>query len=800
MSLAAQSSPDAEVCASPEPPTPRVTLFCERLAIDEGTPLSPKLRDIDAPLVRLDFDYGAEIVRASDRRDRIARKDGSIIARDHRAEMAARVILEGFGAIDLTCADNVGALPDSEADYLVEIDEDVHALCSFSAHVVPELRGRGWHVRVDESYPWNVLDRDTPWYASVESPSEEDDSDWFSLELGLDVQGHRINILPALLDLLDVLPEDAGLGALELTSKRYFALPVGDAGYAPVPPDRLRTVLKVLKELYRGGGSRDAVTAPAVQAVSLTALDTAFEGGAALSWEGDTEIRDRAAELASGPGASDAAEPGILRATLRPYQREGLGWLQHLREHGVGGILADDMGLGKTLQTIAHLATEKEAGRLEDPALVVAPTSLVGNWARELANFAPSMRVLVMHGPDRHDRWDDIPNADVVITTYPLLARDIESFAPRCFYYLVLDEAHTIKNIRSRAHRAVKRISSQHALCMTGTPVENNLEELWALFDVLMPGLLGDAQRFRNVYRNPIERGGVEDSLETLRERVAPFILRRKKESVARELPQKTEIVQRVDLRGKQRDLYESIRVSAHARVRRTIRKKGIAGSTIAILDALMKLRQVCCDPRLVSVDAAREVEESAKYELLFELLDKQLAQGRRILVFSQFTSMLSLVSEGLGARDVPHVSLTGSTADRQKPIDEFQRGRADVFLISLKAGGTGLNLTSADTVIHVDPWWNPAAQDQATDRAYRIGQEKPVFVYNLIVAGSVEERMLALQRKKRDLADSVLAGAGGGIQLAPDEVDGLFAPLPDASSAAHRTSEGRAPPRATGA
>ena len=778
MSLAAVRSTATPADPIPATPTPRVTLHSERLSIDEGSPLEPNFREIDAPLLRLDFDYAGHTVRASDLRDRLMLDSGEVICRDHQAEMQARVTLESFGAVDLACADNIGALPDSDADYVVDMDVDIHALCSFSAHVLPQLRALGWQVQVDPSYRWDVLDRDTPWVANVESSDGEDGADWFSLELGVDVGERRINILPALLDLLDVLPNDAGLEALRLTSKRYFALPTGDDRYVPVPPDRLRTVLRVLQELYRGGQSREAVSGPSVQAVSLTALDTAFSGGAALSWEGDTELRDRAAELTGGPDHFDAQEPELLRATLRPYQREGLGWLQHLREHGVGGILADDMGLGKTLQTIAHLATEKQAGRLTEPALIVAPTSLVGNWEREIGKFAPHLDVVVMHGQKRHELWSEIPAADVVITTYPLLVRDIEEFAELPFYYLICDEAQTIKNARSRSHRAVKRIDAEHKLCITGTPVENNLEELWSLFDVLMPGLLGDAQRFRNVYRNPIERGGVEACLDTLRERVAPFILRRVKESVATELPPKTEIVRMVDLQGKQRDLYESIRVSAHARVRRTIRQKGIAGSTIAILDALMKLRQVCCDPRLVSFEAAREVEESAKYELLFELLEKQLPQGRRILIFSQFTSMLSLISDGLTERGVSHVSLTGSTPDRQKPIDAFQKGHADVFLISLKAGGTGLNLTEADTVIHVDPWWNPAAQAQATDRAYRIGQKRPVFVYNLIVAGSVEERMMALQRKKRDLADSILAG-GGGIGLAPDDVDGLFAPLP---------------------
>ncbi|HEY2734899.1 MAG TPA: DEAD/DEAH box helicase, partial [Polyangiales bacterium] len=346
-----------------------------------------------------------------------------------------------------------------------------------------------------------------------------------------------------------------------------------------------------------------------------------------------------------------------------------------------------------------------------------------------------------------------------------------------------LDEAQTIKNHRSRAHEAVSALDSQHRLCLTGTPIENSLTELWSLFDFLMPGLLGDEITFRHFYKIPIEQQRDEPRLAALRAQVAPYVLRRLKRDVAKELPPKTEIVRPVELRGKQRELYESIRVAAHSEVRSAIRKLGVAGSTLKILDALMKLRQLCCDPRLVKSEAARFVRESAKYELFFELIEQLLPAGHRVLVFSQFTSMLALLAHGLAERKIRYVTLTGSTQHRHRPVDDFERGRADVFLISLKAGGTGLNLVSADTVIHYDPWWNPAAQDQATDRAYRIGQARPVFVYNLVTAGSVEERMLGLQQRKRALANSVLAApTATGSSFGLDEVEQLFAPLADLS------------------
>jgi SNF2 family DNA or RNA helicase len=403
---------------------------------------------------------------------------------------------------------------------------------------------------------------------------------------------------------------------------------------------------------------------------------------------------------------------------------------------------------------------------------------VISNWEREIGRFAPSLRVLCLHGSKREGRRREIHAADVVLTTYPILVRDLPSFEGLSFHHLVLDEAQAIKNPRSLASRAAREISARHRLCLSGTPIENNLEELWSLFDFLMPGFLGDAERFRSYFRYPIERAGNVARLEALRSAVTPFILRRMKETVARELPPKTEIVRPVELDDDQRELYECIRVAAHGDVRRAIRKKGVTGSTIAILDALMKLRQVCCDPRLVNVPSARKVKGSAKLELFFELLTTELAEGRRLLVFSQFTRMLSLIALGLDERRLPFVELTGSTVDRTRVVDRFDRREVDVFLISLKAGGTGLNLTSAETVIHYDPWWNGASQAQATDRAHRIGQTRPVFVHNLIVAGSVEERMLRLQQKKAELARALLGLSGAPSALSERDLDDLFAPL----------------------
>jgi superfamily II DNA or RNA helicase len=760
-------------------PVPCVKLYSENLLVNHGSAFAPDYAQVELPVLRLNFDYQGIEVRSSSEGDHIFVSEGSAVAalaRDFAAEAQARRLLEGFGAVELGCLEEYEREYDSDADYLVRVDGDVHAFCSFSAYVVPQLRSQGFRVEVAKGFGYETVDSNVPWYASV-TPEDNEASDWFGLELGVEIRGQRINLLPFLIDLVETASDSTSLKSLTRTSNRFMAIPLGDGRYLPVPPDRLKILLKVVHELYQGGGATKGIRVHEFQCEALEELGDALGESQFLRFH--TGEGAEVHKLREGSKRIEAKPPAGLHATLRPYQVEGHAWLQRLREHRASGILADDMGLGKTLQTIAHLVTEKESGRLTTPAMIVAPTSLSGNWKREIERFAPGLRVVVLQGASRHGRWSEVPHVDVVVTTYPVLARDLEKAQEFEFHLLILDEAQTIKNSRSLVHRACRSLVARHRLCLSGTPVENNLGELWALFDFLMPGLLGDAASFRTRFRTPIEQAGNEEQLEVLRNKLRPFILRRTKEAVATELPPKTEMVRPVELTGAQRDLYESIRVAAHAEVRRAIRKKGFAGSAIAILDALMKLRQVCCDPRLVNFEAARDVHESAKYELCMELLEQQLAQGRRVLLFSQFTSMLALISRGLGERNIRHIALTGSTQNRQGMVDVFERGEVDVFLISLKAGGVGLNLTSADTVVHYDPWWNPAAQAQATDRAYRIGQKRPVFVYNLIVAGSVEERMMRLQQRKQHLANTILGQtSGGGVDLSWAEVESLLSPL----------------------
>lgn len=473
------------------------------------------------------------------------------------------------------------------------------------------------------------------------------------------------------------------------------------------------------------------------------------------------------------------ALPEGFKGELRLYQKEGLSWLQFLREVGLGGILADDMGLGKTVQTLAHILVEKQSGRAHHPCLVVAPTSLMANWRLEARRFAPDLKVLTLHGSERRQSFDDIDNSDLVLTTYALLRHDKETLLARDYHLVILDEAQNIKNPKAATTLLAHRLNARHRLCLSGTPLENHLGELWSLCHFLNPGLLGDHQTFRRVFRTPIEKHGDIDRGRLLARRVRPYLLRRTKAEVEQDLPEKTEIVEHIELAGDQRDLYESIRLAMHERVRREIAARGAAKSHIIILDALLKLRQVCCDPRLLKLDAARKVEQSAKLERLLDMLPPMIEEGRRILLFSQFTSMLALIEAELGKRHIDHLKLTGRTKDRGALVARFQAGEVPLFLISLKAGGSGLNLTAADTVIHYDPWWNPAVEDQATDRAHRIGQEKPVFVYKLRTLGTVEDKIQELQARKKSLADGLFdTGAKTITSLDTADLAALFAPL----------------------
>lgn len=736
---------------------PRLTLFGETVLL-EGGEVEAEQR---AALARFEL-------RGTQTADALGQR---------KVEADAARLLESLGVYELEHIE--GILPDfdSRANYYICQEDDTHFGCSFATHGVDTLKRSGFEIVVEPSFPFQTVPATTPWYGSVQ-PDEK--LDWFVIEVGIEINGKPYNLVPSLVELLDQLNEGGGIESLAHFRAKARAVPLGDGRYVVVPWERLRGILEVLAQLCPPGPRRrtEELDLPIARMGELSSLEDAFTGtGPALQWLCGSDWLQRARSLNCGPTWS--APPASLQAQLRPYQHAGLIWLEHLRDVGVGAVLADDMGLGKTLQAIALLTKEKEARRMDIPSLVVAPTSLVDNWSREFSKFAPHLRVVPYVGRGRHERIRDFRSADVILTSYPILIRDLTPLTDREFHYVIIDEAQTIKNERSLASTSVRSLSARHRVALSGTPVENNLGELWALFEFTHPGLLGRKKEFQTSFREPIEKFGDEERLLQLKKRVAPFILRREKETVASDLPPKTEIVRTVELEGRQRDLYESIRLSADRDVRKAIAERGISASTVTILDALMKLRQVCCDPRLVKLPSTPTgVLKSAKHDYFFRLVESQLAQGRRILVFSQFTRMLGILEEGLRSRSVKTLCLTGSSRKRQELVDAFEAKQADVFLISLKAGGTGLNLVSADTVIHYDPWWNAAAQMQATDRAYRIGQKRPVFVYNLIAKSSVEERMLTLQERKRQLAETLFDGGGSPAQFDESEIVDLFSPL----------------------
>ena len=572
------------------------------------------------------------------------------------------------------------------------------------------------------------------------------------LTLGVEVDGELLDLAPMLATLLKREPRwlradaVAAIDDEELISLRA---PGGRRIDAPAAPLKAIVVsmLDLLTQPRRKDGKDGPFQLAPWEAFRLEALrQSLYESHTALAaragahgaWQlqGEEGLHILARRL-RGSVPAPVAAPAGLQITLRPYQLEGLAWLQYLREQQLAGILADDMGLGKTAQTLAHLLVEKEAGRLDVPALVVVPTSLLFNWQAEAQRMDPAV--------------------------------------------LVLDEAQSVKNAAGRAARAVRRLRARHRLALTGTPLENHLGELWAQFDFLMPGFLGDVRSFQRHWRKPIEVNGETLRAEALARRVRPFILRRRKEDVATELPPVTEVIRRVPLAGQQRTLYESVRVSADHLVRRVLVKNGLARSQISVLGALLKLRQVCCDPYLVKGLNTPATMERAKLALLCEMLPALVASGHRVLVFSQFTEMLGLIGPALQRLGVPHLALTGQTppAQRGDVVARFQAREVPVLLASLKAGGLGLNLTAADTVIHVDPWWNPAAEQQATARAHRIGQTQPVFVYKLVIEGSIEERMLELQARKLALAQGVLGeDTLGTVKFSEADLADLLAPL----------------------
>ena len=542
-----------------------------------------------------------------------------------------------------------------------------------------------------------------------------------------------------------------------------------DGSYAPIDPEKVGDVLTRMAEIYATAGMKDKL--PLSQAGRVQDLLKMVQN-AKVSASAKTLF----AKIEDIDEIPSVAKPRTLKADLRPYQKDGFSWLVFLHELNSGGILADDMGLGKTVQAIALLlwAKSKYKRKLN---LVVAPTSVVPNWEREIAKFAPGLKTVVWQGPNRSQRAPELEKADVMITSYALLRRDEELLQALDLRYVILDEAQHIKNPMSQTARSAKKLGSERRLALTGTPIENRLSELWSIFDFVSPGLLGTLKTFEERIARPIDRGDM-DTAQRLRGTIKPFVMRRLKRDVAADLPDKIEQEMIVPLAEEQSKLYKQVLGQVRKSVLSEVEKKGVSKAQIQILAALTRLRQVACDPRLMKLpDTDFDADDSGKLGALREIIDEAIDGNHRVLVFSQFVQMLNHIRAALDSDGVQYEYLDGSTKDRIDRVDRFNEDTSvPVFLISLKAGGTGLNLTGADTVVHFDPWWNPAVEDQATDRAHRIGQTKNVNVYKLIAAGTVEEKILELSAKKRELVSNVLSTEGSPLKgLTKADVENLF-------------------------
>ena len=610
----------------------------------------------------------------------------------------------------------------------------------FTAHVLDALDALD-HVEVEVTgtrHAYRELDGAPQ--VRITQHASPGKNDWFDLGFDITVEGRQIPF-PSLFVALA-----RGRDKLLMPDRTYFSLdhPAFDA----------------LRELIREGEAL-AEWEPEVQRISKYQVDM---------WDELAEIADQTEASAEWTAVVDPLRalehrpapplPRGLQAELRPYQREGFAWLAMLFDQGLGGVLADDMGLGKTVQTLALIAHAREQSPSAPPFLVVAPASVLPVWRREAERFAPGLHVRVLEGTSASRGGaaeEDFEGVDLVVTSYAVLRLDEELFASRRFQGFVLDEAQFVKNRRSRTHLAAKRVRAGMRLAITGTPMENSLDDLWAILDLVAPGLLGTAIGFRKRFTLPIATGEAPQRMEQLRRRIRPFLLRRTKELVAKELPEKHEEVLTVTLSPEHRAVYDSVLQRERKKVLGLI-DTDLDRSRFIVFRSLTLLRMLALDPSLVDAEEYADVP-SSKLEALFDRLEEVIGDGHRVLLFSQFTTYLDRVAGELSARGIDFAHLDGSTRDRDAAVSGFRDGDAPVFLISLKAGGFGLTLTEADYVFLLDPWWNPAAENQAVDRAHRIGQDRQVMVYRMIAEDTIEEKVLALQRRKTELFDSLTDG-----------------------------------------
>jgi superfamily II DNA or RNA helicase len=765
----------------------RLTLGAEKASAGRSRWDNP----VTLPTLVLRFLYDGQEVSEDDADPRLMESDEVVtLTRDHQWEADCAIRLMAAGAIPVEEMEyhrpGNGML---QCDFVFSEGEvNNHSLepttsrdaLDFAFRALPDLRAGGWQIIETPKWPYRLSKEATELSVATQSAAGDafQGNGWFSLGFQAEIGGKAVDVAPLIAafleqmrDAWDAIPDISVL--TQYLADRPVYLNRGKAGYAALDLSPLAPLLHLVLMHYAELGALHPSDA------DVARLAEAALAGSSVRFSDSAGILPLARSLKALAEAESFAPPIGLHAQLRPYQAYGSAWMGSLLKVGFGGVLADDMGLGKTVQVLALLQARREADAL-GPALLIVPTSLLHGWQTQAAQFTPDLRLVVLQGTGRAALREDALHADLVVTTYPLLARDQDWLEAADWPLVILDEAQTLKNPTSQMAKSLRNIPAKGRLALTGTPLENSLQDIWTLIDWVNPGLLGDRKGFQKLFRTPIEKHGDAATQSRLNRRLRPFMLRRTKEQVAAELPPKTEILERVELTKPQQALYETVRSTMDARVREAISTRGLAAARITVLDALLKLRQVCCDPALVKTDAARSVVDSAKRARLRDLLAELVAEGRRVLVFSQFVEMLHLIEGDLTAARIPYLSLTGQTQKRGDVLESFTKGDAPVFLLSLKAGGVGLTLTEADTVILYDPWWNPAVERQAMDRTHRIGQDKPVFVHRLVAVGTVEEKILDMQARKQALADALFDNENvtAGPLLDEDTLRDLFAPL----------------------
>ncbi|NWG20007.1 MAG: SNF2 helicase associated domain-containing protein [Chloroflexi bacterium] len=690
---------------------------------------------------QLRFAYGAYEVPAerTPADCTVHRRDGTLtLARIRRRPDDETALMQSLGGT------TYGLKKGADAGWF-ELRKAVHPV-DFLMHRIPLLTAHGCEIYGEEQIKAARVNRNRPQISFRVSSG----IDWFDLEAVVSFGD------------LEVSLKDVRRAIRR--REKYIKLADGTIGALP------DEWIERYRHLFALGEETDAGVRLAPAHVTL--IDQLLAG--ADRAQADAEFERRRERLRSFERIQQQALPHGFRGELRPYQKTGYDWLHFLNDYGFGGCLADDMGTGKTVSTLAFLQSLEEH-RPDGPAsLIVMPRSLLFNWEREAATFTPSLRIYLHHDTDRVDDPSLFDRYDLVLTTYGTMLRDIELLRRYRFRYAILDESQAIKNPLAETSKAARLLDAERRLALTGTPVENSALELWSQFAFLNPGLLGNLDYFREEFVTPIEKKQDGDAAQFLRRMVYPFILRRTKDQVAPELPPRSERVIETEMEPAQRRLYAKQRDYYRSLLLGLIDDQGINNARMKVLEGLLRLRQICNHPKLTDPGFRGA---SGKFELLIETLETLAAEGHKALVFSQFVQMLGLIREALDTRAIPYAYLDGQTRHRQQVVDRFQNDESlPFFLISLKAGGVGLNLTAADYVIHVDPWWNPAVEMQATDRTHRIGQQKPVFVYKLVTRDTVEEKILQLQDRKRELVEQLIAADAGMLKsLSREDVDVLF-------------------------